>query len=60
MSRNEIAIRTNYEKYVDLYTSKFGKKPKSWFQYLRWLAECNCGHTFQPNETSVAIELFEN
>ena len=58
MTRNETVIRNNFDKYVALYTDKFGVKPKSWFQYLRWLAESNAGNTFQPNENKIAIELF--
>lgn len=60
MSRNEQAIRNNFEKYNALYIEKFGVKPTSFFSYLKWLADSNMGHTFQPNETKIAIELFEN
>ena len=53
------AIKTNFDKYVEMYKNKFNETPRSWFTYLKWLADCNKGHTFQPNETKLAIELFE-
>ena len=57
---NVQAITTNFDTYVELYTNKFSVKPESWFSYLRWLADSNKGHTFQPEETKVAIALFDN
>ena len=60
MSANELAIRNNFDKYVSMYKKQFNQIPKSWFTYLRWLADCNKGHTFQMNETRIAIDLFEN
>ena len=57
---NMEAIKNNYNRYQEKFQEKFNKKATCWFSYLRWLADSNLGHTFQPNETKKAIELFES
>lgn len=60
LSDNMMAIIENFNKYQNLYFEKFGCYAESWFTYLKWLSDCNNGHTFQPIETKKAIELFED
>jgi len=59
-------MKTNMEniiKYAPLYKDKyfkaFNKKATSWWGFQKWLADSNIAHTFEMNETSKCIELFE-
>jgi hypothetical protein len=40
--------------------SQFGYTSNCWLTYLRWLADCNRAHTFQPNEVKLARSLFDS
>jgi hypothetical protein len=56
---NMKAIKENFERYNGLYFKAFGKFPSCWYSYLKWLANKNMGHSFEPWETKEAIKMFE-
>lgn len=60
MFTNSEVILRDFTLFQQKCLSQFGYTSNCWFSYLRWLADCNRAHTFQPNEVKLARSLFDS